>query len=1397
MKNKRWLFVLVGILFLINISFFIIIRYTRYDRLLSDQIVSLIDEQMNTKTSIASLAVSDRQLHLSGIKIEDANETFIVHISDLYLNYNLFNVIFSDLKLFRAIESVSIIEPRITVHIEKIAGIDPAASEQGFSELPQIPDISDYFEILNIVRGSLELNYSDPHLTYRDVFSDFDLQIVNSQTTTSILNLRRKRESVESSQNAKTIKTGENEKAKQEKEIGKETNIPHIQGADYRNVPNDHTPLPPVIIVKMETERDELLSLNTFFHDYTPEEFTITGLQELDFLLNLQGVYDGHDLRLHGLIHDLNADYEEKEILAEGMDFFSINDRLFFHSDNLLLDGNQALLDIELRDILSEPDLRLTMQAENIPLARYLPVLKGSADLEVKLKGSPFKPSASFRANSGEIDILGEEVSDLLLTAEYAERHAVIELQKANWQDNHITGTGSYSPEQGFFFNIEEDDLVFDFHDYTVNTDLAAELSYRKEFACHTTLKGLHIDNRYLSLKDLQLSADLIDQSIHAKLKGDRFALSAEGHIQDKRFTSEVDLQGLGLNDIIKQRTGLLRSYPHLTGKIKLSYEDDILDAHTGFRMYNQLYGELEGDLQANVSVDFLNNSSSFSLRTDNTTYLYEPFSIDLKATGTTESLTSEEFFINEELQAGFSLRTDPEFNFDFSIRGEQLNLSKYLAYFMQPYTARQFTGNIDLDVEILYPERITGSVNGKDLSYKKIGSFNNQLDFSLTNTLQDTGLINENLQFKNTLKSLENKPLVSLSGNTQLNSSLDTDILVTADSLSLQELAPESDLQGLVNSELYLKRISGKNEFGITLEAFNCSYGWLQDHENKSSAYSRLMIDTLIVDAVQKDNMLHIDRFYAGKRDLFTARAEGNLGYNIITNRMITADDQIDLSFRGDLLKTLADYFSFIESGSSDTEIDLHFGIREDELAVMEGKLLLNDGRLRITGQPQRVEKINIDFLFENNRMIINRFENRIGDSSLFLRNEIRDNEEDFMLGMLNLGHFFARTSSKGILLHIPSYFPHNTTGTIVIKGRDADEAVIKGPFDDIRIIADLHLSNTSVTYPSDTENLFKLINVATEKRSDSVSEPLPFELDLKLIAGHQTRYVTYPLNALLLNNSYLHLLYQDNEWIPADAFFASESGSLDMFGTTFNLDYADFYINYELNDYRLKGVFFKYASDGSLITLDIFNEHDGRSAAIFENMQFQLKSDNPEDRTTLHVLSKLRYNRRLEDIPRSQQSSLMQDEFLHLAGMGITGAIVDPFISPFINRTRHLLRLDFFSIKPSLVENLVRTYGFNEHSREPEEENEIIQFGKNILLNNLAITMGKFIARDLYLDYEFLLQKPVDVIRESDLLVYQNFTFHYNLPYRLRLAYRFYLKPEGEKNSHEIFVRRSFTFW
>ena len=232
--------------------------------------------------------------------------------------------------------------------------------------------------------------------------------------------------------------------------------------------------------------------------------------------------------------------------------------------------------------------------------------------------------------------------------------------------------------------------------------------------------------------------------------------------------------------------------------------------------------------------------------------------------------------------------------------------------------------------------------------------------------------------------------------------------------------------------------------------------------------------------------------------------------------------------------------------------------------------------------------------------------------------------------------------------------------------------------------------------------------------------------------------------------------------------------------------------------NEVNIRGTFYKKAADGTLITLDVFTEKtkDGRV-----DLQFRLNSDDPQDEM-LDIISKLRYNRSMDEISESQKNSLLQDEIIQLAGMEIGTFLFNPLIYPLENRIRQWLDLDYFQIQTEIIQNFFNKYNSNQNSNElliEENSSEYDQVDKDyyMFLNNLTIRMGKYISNDLFLDYQAQFQKPEDLAVGSDMGIYHYFALRYDLPYKFKISYKYNLLPFKEDDSHEILLERSFKFW
>lgn len=1422
MKGKRWFFILLLTIFLVNIGVFVALRYFSIDKILLEYSVQLIEDNYDVTLSIDSYNINDRQLRLTGVKLQDENDQYTLTVRQIYVNYNLLKALFSNIKLFKTVESITLIEPHLTLTLESGEGRKGERVERWKGE--KVPDISDYFSNLNISAGKLDISYKGNYFTFKNSFSPVTVDIDNHHL--SRINILVGEGNNLFASFAQNRFEEDAALTNRQDDLTTQRTDPFPDSMDSNN-----DEISSSITIQAVIDKESLQRLDFNIVNFTPDSLYVTTIDEVTGTLDLKGRIVDNEIAFNAKIKDSRFYYNGFELYAEQIDCVADHYSINLLSDRIFIDDNKIGTDIKIEDYLNpNPYIFGSIKADNIPVNRYVESIEGFVSAEITASGIITSPELEGSIKSDKVVVWGETVRDIEISAKYFSDIIPLSLLQADWQGNRLSGEGIYSFQDGFNFQLNHDNLSFVKAGLHVKADKRTDISYKDIFSMDSVWEGVSIHNENFSVNNLNLTASVNDKAFETRITGNRLESSLSGDIGKQAYKFNAEMRRFSLNNALQFQLPTLRSYPDITGRVEAEYENGLVNTSTLLRMSNIHSGNLEGNITGELIYDVQADSSYIGFQTINGYHNFEPFKIELTATGTSKVLKTDTFSLNDELffnvelsrNAGTeesSLRTKKrgkdrsylstaKINSSIEIEARKIDIQKYLRYVLPYHTANRFSGTTDINISI--DNDITGTLRMTELSFDKVGDFNNRLTFSTSkkeqkrnslsqeplndeitpyNNGQDspaTGdLLYDYLEYKNILTAQDDTPVMEINGITELGNSYNTRIRGDVKEFSLSSLQ-DTRLQGDLSSVFTLETKQKTIFASLDLTAAGIRYNDILD------------IDIIELVASQEEDRLIIEKLYSAKEGDYRLSAAGQLSYNLFRNTILDGEGDIVVEYSGDILSQLSSVLNRFEYGKSTTEAIFRLTIADEELSITEGSLNLSRGELHIKDQLKPITDINLEIDITNNIMSLKRCVGKAGDGLILARNEVLDDEDDFRIGMLNLGRFFVKTSNAGIPVHIPNIFPQGITANVIVRGRNSDEGVILGPFDNIRMIGECLVSNVSIIYPANTENLFKLINIAADRRKKKVTTQYPVDIDLMLIAGERVRYVTYPLNLLLEPGGHLHLLYRDGSWIPADGLLSSASGNLDFFGTLFNTDFANLMINYEIDDYRLRGYFYKYAADGSLITISVFNDADVTKDDFLNNLNFNIESDNPEDRTILHILSKVRYNRRLEDMPRSQQNALLQDEFLQLAGIGLSGAIIDPFISPVENSFRRIFRVDYFSIKPGFMENLVRTYGYSEREEELQPDNEIAHFGRNILLNNLSVNVGKFFAKDMYLDYEFLLQKPTEVVAvDEDLLVYQSFTVHYNLPLRMRLAYRFYLNPEEQPNAHEIFVRRSFSFW
>ena len=88
-----------------------------------------------------------------------------------------------------------------------------------------------------------------------------------------------------------------------------------------------------------------------------------------------------------------------------------------------------------------------------------------------------------------------------------------------------------------------------------------------------------------------------------------------------------------------------------------------------------------------------------------------------------------------------------------------------------------------------------------------------------------------------------------------------------------------------------------------------------------------------------------------------------------------------------------------------------------------------------------------------------------------------------------------------------------------------------------------------------------------------------------------------------------------------------------------------------------------------------------------------------------------------------------------------------------------------------------------------------DIVQFSSSILLNNLSISMSKYLGLKIFLDYKFTLQEATD-LKTTKFLVYPDTSLRWILPQQYSLTYTFKFEPAPTKMTHKVMLQKSLRF-
>ncbi len=1314
MKKKTWLFIIVLIVFIINITFFVLVRLAKVDKIVQTRITDQLSEMLNAEITMEEFTFNDKQANISGIEINSENK-FNLKVNQLYVEYNLQKLIFSKFKNLKALTHIKIYDPEFTLKII------PSKNEKERSQFI-IPDITKFFEMLNIYNGSVSIDYQNEVIQVSNSWQNIDLAIRNTKSSDITL----------------SAISGENS----------DLNIS-------------------CILNKGKIEKADL-KLN----DLKLSKLEISQLNSIGFTLNADLNYNEERLKYTTNIENITADITARKASIDSILISGNNKQAIITLHNSYLDRNKINGNVIINDVLSDKrTIKSEITTSSIPLQKYITQVAGNLDAKINISGKLSKPNIEAELTSDMLTTAQQEIRDINISAKMKDDNIELQLNNSIWENNLIAGEGYYKFGEGLKLDLHSRNMLWQSGELQVKGDLTSVIKYQDAIDIFIELEKIKIQSNSIRFEDLTLKANLMGVELTADITHplNDIGFSCFGNVRSQELKAKLKLRGLELNNVLRGT-----SLPILTGDVEVEANKYSIVTNSNIMVYDRDYGKLGGRLKTDIVLDLSNKRSLINIRSFNARYNYEPFNIELLAKGSLDSLQIKHFQFNKLIDIDGWLKRKPELKYSFSLQGIELKVKDFSKYFMDYDTSRQLDGDLTFDASV--NNFGVGEIDGHiTLNGFKMGDMN-KLDAKL-NLSGNSSMLSIQDGF---IKTNDQK-IIDLHGAliTKPN------IIITAtgiiDSLQIADLLPQENINGIIQGGIEFSRSNNNNELQLDIEVTKFKV-------------NRFRADLLKLDILQKDKLLYVNDISCFRKSEFNLRSSGAIGYNVLNSKAFSDTNNISIKFNGDMLKMVSDQTKAISDASSKTEFEFKVRTKDNKIFIEQGNFSLSEGGLKVKGQPENIDKITFKFSIKDNIFEIDKFKFRMGEGRCKVSNVINNNDEDFILGTLNLGNILVNTDEGGILFNMPGYIPVNNVAKVIISGRNSDHFEVRGPFEDIKLIGDLNVSNGGAIFPPNTENLLKLFNTVREKKV-SESAPLPLSFDIMVNFGENVKYVTYPVDIKINPGGYLNLVYSNEQFTIPDALFIAEEGSVDIFGTKMKLDYMQIQLSRFTDGANISGTFYKKTADGSLITLNIYNE-----VAVNDDvgtLRFSLNSDNPNDRIT-DILAKLRYNRAMDEIFPDQKKTLLQDEVIQIAGMGLESAVMDPLLSPVENWIRKTMKLDYFHLQTDLVQNLFASYSSDDKSQYEvyDETNEIAKFSSELFLNNLSISMGRYLSRDLFLDYETRVERSQDVALASEMGIFHEFSLRYQLPFKFRILYKYKILPFKEENPHEIMLERSFRF-
>ena len=1385
MPKKKWLIFISAVLIILFLLGLFISKSHLIDKYVKNILTNSIGKQLNADIEIGSFILDIKFIQISDIKISEKNDSFYFSAKQIYIDYNPIKLLLKNLNFVGSIKKFSVFSPDIKIDLAKITLPNKKKGDKKVNILDKLkPNIY-------ITNGKLQIKWKDEHNNFYQEIDKIDCISESIKNKITFLF------------SAKQSKTNGTISIKGTYENKRNYNAI----ANLKNVE-----IPKAVFQKIEIEKGIVdgnieINNNLFIGD------SFVKISKLLCKINKQNL----------ALNDVKLSCQNRDIIIEKGEIAFL--------DNLVNCSGK------IKNVLSSPiQPEIDIISNNFILDNILPEITGKIKFIVKIRGNVNKPKFVLFAHTPSLQYKNIILKNIKLNSTFAENNLIFDNSHFLLLNNKIKLNGNINLEPNDFKNSYLN-LTFrannfitthklgklsgnmiakitgKWRDYQIKANLYSASfindSFYTKFNCHL---NYYQQNLSFSLSDNQPS------TINHQPSTNYFLISGtvRNVLHNPKLSVDIKTNSFPIANIYHKESKLLAYYnPVINTDINLHYED-YLECKGEIDFENNSKSKIDGKLllamhyyPENLVATKLSKKiqktkhwpdttkSKFSLKSEQLRLDGEGYSIDIFGQETQNHWQVEtginmksvmhkekrdnDIYLTMELPSypskigshKISGKNTKNKTFEGNFHGK-LNINNLLIGQIQRVLllgGKPMDGFVNADVDFSKKDKlqIQGRLIATQMKYQKVENINSKVHFKFYN---DEFMIDTLTVYNPTDDIIAGYGKVSLQ-----DSSLH--LHLWNNGIRMENIISSGDITGKIDYDCL---VIGKISEPTLLFNLSC----------EDIKFGKISFDNGKINIFQDSNFIYIREAYLQKgKDKLTLK--GEYAYNLFKKEFTNKNSDLIVFYQGDMLKEISNYIGYLETASSKTDIRLKINSPNKEINIAEGKIRIKNGKMKIKNQPQAITKIDGDITIQDGKVFIKNISGKMGDDKIYITNQFEYHNRQIKTDFLNFGTILIRTGEKGISVNYPGYLLKDGIINAKLTGREDKYFKIFGPIDSLTLYGNIYFKNGNGIYPP-------------KKMKKKKGSPIRINLDLNLFFAKNIWYSTYPMNIKINPDSWLSLKGKTGEKILVNGFFSSSFGSISLFGERFQVVKVEMKIDQYSKRPKIIANFEKKLPDGTTIFLDIYSTTESVGQDIqkteYGNFKLVLRTDSPNSETTAQIFSKMRYGKDFEQLSEEEKKSLYLDEAIKFAGQGIDNKLFNPLLNPVETKLRRWLGLDFFKLNTGLVENIILKSGIlyseEDKYKSMEQENqdtEISRISKEIVLNNLSLSMGKYITHSWYVSYSALLQKGLEENNIERYGVIHQILFQYDLPLGFRMRYKYIYSPE-EENVQEISLQKTFRF-